>query len=208
MKRLLVICFSVSLLFLGIVTSARAVVIDFTGGTAYLNDSSTAMPTDTGIYWYDVDYYIEDGIKIDFIGGSGGIIGNYYGTYTGRDSEDNSVIHAHWDALQAIVFSKIDGTTMDLNYMDLTTNTIIGGGVADGTELSYVTTNNGDYMLLPSSDWGINYTSFGDLGDGIERLWMSNAFDSIYSFTVTSQNAYCFGLRSLTLYRMQLSHNQ
>jgi len=179
----------------GIVTVSNAVVIDFTGGTAYLNGGGTATPTNTGTYWSNVDYYIEDGIKIDFIGGSGGIIGNYYGGYTGKSSENNSVIHAHWDALTSIVFSKVDGSTFDMNYMDLTSNTTVGGYGATGTELSYVTTNNGDAMLLPYSDWGISLLSDGmTAGDGIKRLWMSAAFDGITSFTVTSTNAYCFGL--------------
>lgn len=195
MKRLLVTCFSISLLFLGIVSGASAVVVDFNGGTAYLNDGTSVTPTNTGTFWYDVDYYVQNGIKIDFIGGSGGIIGNYYGGYTGEASENNSVIHAHWDALSSIVFSKVDGSTMDLNYMDLTSNTTFGGYAATGTEVSYVTTNNNDSLLLPSSDWGINLLSDGSTaGDGIKRLWLSNDFDGITSFTVTSANAYCFGL--------------
>jgi hypothetical protein len=194
MKKLLSVCFAI-VLMLGIVTVSNAVVIDFTGGTAYLNGGGTATPTNDGIYWSDVDYYIEDGIKIDFVGGSGGVIGNYYGGYTGKSSENNSVIHAHWDSLASVVFSKVDGSTFDMNYMDLTSNTTNGGFSATGAELSYVTTNNGVSMLLPSSDWGINFLSDGMTpGDGIQRLWMSAAFDGIYSFTVTSRNAYCFGL--------------
>jgi len=183
----------IALLILLLGVPANAVVIDFTGGTGYLNGGGVINPTDTGGYWTNVDYYIEDGIRVDFIGGSGGIIGNYYGSFS-PGTDDNSVIHAHWNALSSIVFSKVDGSTMDLNYMDLTSNTIIGGGAATGEELSYVTSNNGDSMLLPSSDWGINYLSNGAPGDGIERLYMSSAFDGILSFTVTSQNAYCFGL--------------
>jgi hypothetical protein len=33
-----------------------------------------------------------------------------------------------------------------------------------------------------------------EAGDGIARLWLDSNFDGITSFTVTSQNAYCFGL--------------
>lgn len=195
MNRILGISFSIALLFLGVVASANAVVIDFTGGVAYLNGGASVIPTNIGSYWSDVDYYVEDGIKVDFIGGGGGIIGNYYGGYTGQSSENNSVIHAHWGDLSSIVFSKVDGTAMDLNYMDLTSNSITGGLAATGGEMSHVTTNNGASMLLPSSDWGINLLSDGvTTGDGIKRLWMSTDFDGIYSFTVTSENAFCFGL--------------
>lgn len=194
MRGKLVLSAFVLMVIFGMANVSQAVVIDFTGGTAFLSTGATVSPTDDGSFWENVDYYIEDGIKIDFIGGYG-IIGNYYGTYTGLSTENNSVIHAHWDWLSSIVFSKEDGTTMDLNYMDLSSNTTVGGGAANGTELSYVTTNNGDAMLLPSSDWGINYLSNGSTpGDGIERLWMDTSFDNILSFTVTSQNAFCFGL--------------
>lgn len=189
--------FMVLMLVLGPIGLANAVVIDFTGGTAFLSDGTQVNPTDSGGYWENVDYYIEDGIKIDFIGGTG-IIGNYYGSLTHNPSENNSVIHAHWHelgrTLDSILFTKVDGTAMSLNYMDLTSNTDDGGSFASGNELSYVTTNNGYSMLLPSSDWGINWTFYGDAGDSIERLWLNDNFDDILSFSVTSQNAYCFGL--------------
>ncbi len=174
--------------------AAHAVVIDFTGGIAYLSTGATVTPTDTMTSYYsNVDYYIEDGVKIDFIGGVG-IIGPYYDTF-GHQEINNSVIHAHWNVLGSIRFSMVDGTNFDLNYMDLSSNTETGGGAASGNELSYVTNDNGDFLLLPSSDWGIDYLSNGvTLGDGIERLWMDDNFDDIAYFDVTSQNAYCFGL--------------
>lgn len=173
-------------------TAANAVIVDFTGGTAYLVGGGTYTPTDTGGYNANVDYYIEDGIKIDFVGGPG-IIGNYYGSFPPY-TDDNSVIHAHWFGLSSVVFSKVDGSNMDLNYVDLTSNTFVGGGKATGTEISHITPSGGGSLLLPSSDWGINYLSSGAPGDGIKRLWLPSSFDGITSFTVTSQNAYCFGL--------------
>lgn len=189
MKRLGGLVGVMVLLMAGI---ASAVVVDFVGGEATLWDGSKVYPTDTGGYYGDVDYYVEDGIMIDFVGGYG-IIGDYYSIGAGGPV-NNSVIHAHWDSLGSIVFSKVDGSTMDLNYMDLTSNTEIGGGQSTGNERSYVTASSGGSMLLPSSDWGIDYDYWGDVGDGIQRLWMADDFDGITSFTVTSQNAYCFGL--------------
>lgn len=180
-------------MMLGFATAAQAVVIDFTGGTAYLVGGATYTPTDTGGYASNVDYYIEDGIKIDFVGGTG-IIGNYYGNFFPY-TDDNSVLHAHWDSgVTSVVFSKVNGEAMDLNYMDLTSNTVVGGGLDNGNERSWVTPSGGAAQLLPSSDWGINYLSTGAPGDGIERLYLGASFDGITSFTVTSDNAYCFGL--------------
>jgi hypothetical protein len=174
--------------------SSFAFILDFSGGTAYLADGTAVSTDDLNFYddyADDVDYYVEDGFKVDFIGGYG-IIGNYYLTFI--DGEAGSVIHAHWEEITSIEFSYLDGSAFDLNYMDLTSNTETHGGQATGNELSYITTPAGDSMLLPSSDWGIGFDSHGNPGDGIERLWLDSNFDSITSFTVTSQNAYCFGL--------------
>lgn len=194
MKRTLLKTWVTTSALLALALTSQAVVIDFTGGTAYLQGGGTASPTDTGGYWSNVDYYIEDGIKIDFVGGDG-IIGNYYGSFT-PFTQNNSVIHNHWSGggATSIVFSKADGSLLDLNYVDVTSNCITPGGVQTGAELSYITPAGGTALLLPSSDWGINYISTGAAGDGIKRLWLGTSFDQIGSFTVTSQNAYCFGL--------------
>lgn len=181
---------------LGATFSANAVIIDFNGGTAFLEGGGSATVTDTGTVYSNVDYYTEDGIRVDFIGGLG-IVGDYYGGFPRPDGSplDNSVIHAHWEnSLTAIRFSKVDGSTLDLNYVDLTSNTIVGGGAATGTELSYITPLGGPATLLPSSDWGIEFLSTGAPGDGIERLFLNSSFDGILSFDVTSLNAFCFGL--------------
>jgi len=178
---------------LAVAGTTQAVVIDFVGGTAYLESGGTYAPTDTGWSTDGVDYYIEDGVRIDFIGGPG-VIGNYY--RSGPHDAQNSVIHAHWsvDNVNSIVFSKVDGSTMDVNYMDITSNCRIPGGQQTGTELSYVTPAGGTATLLPSSDWGFDYDYFGNPGDGVERLWLGSDFDGITHFTVTSQNAFCFGM--------------
>lgn len=176
--------------------NAHSVVIDFTGGTAYLSNGTTQVMGTADPYLYNVDYYIEDGILIDFIGADG-IIGNYYGAQQfGHPEIQNNVLHAHWGSLTEVRFTKVDGSLMDLNYMDLTSNTTTPGGLATGNELSYVYTGPHS-MLLPSSDWGLGYISTGAPDNDatpIERLWLDTNFDQISSFSVTSQNAYCFGL--------------
>ncbi len=185
----------------GFTCTADAAIIDFNGGTATLSDGTSVTVTDTGPVYSNVDFYVEDGIMIDFIGGVG-YIGDYYGGFFRPDGSalDNSVIHAHWDGaaetgLTAIRFTKVDGSTLDLNYVDLTSNTQVGGGAATGGEMSYITPfGGGSPMLLPSSDWGIEFLSTGAPGDGIERLYLSSAFDGILGFDVTSLNAFCFGL--------------
>ncbi|GAB6096762.1 hypothetical protein JCM14469_30150 [Desulfatiferula olefinivorans] len=183
-------------LALGVMLTAGAVhaaVIDFAGGTAHLNSGSDVLTTDTDLYNSMVDYYIEDGFRVDFVGGYG-TIGNYYQWYTG-EGVDNSVIHAHPFYSIDIVFTKVDGTAFDLNYVDMTSNTITGGGASSGEELSYITASNGSSLLLPSSDWGIEYLSNGVTpSDGIARLWLDDTFDGITSFTISSLNAYCFGM--------------
>jgi hypothetical protein len=175
----------------GTISLSHAAIIDFTGGTAYLSDGSSVV-TDNIARHDNVDYYVEDGVKVDFIGGVG-FVGDYYSMGQGG-FVGNSVLHAHWPDLSSIVFTKVDGASFDLNYFDLSSNTTIGGGQQTGTELSYITSSNGSQMLLPSSDWGFGTDYVGAPGDGIERLWLSSSFDNILSFTVTSRNAYCFGL--------------
>jgi len=170
---------------------SHAVVVDFTGGDGYLSGGSTVTPNNVDL-WDDVDYYVENGVKIDFIGGFG-IIGDYYSIGDGGHV-GNDVIHAHWSGLSSIAYSMVDGSAFDLTYFDVASNTVIGGGQQDGTEKSYITTSGGYAMLLPSSDWGFAIDYFGATGDGIERLWLDNNFLNITSFTVTSQNAFCFGL--------------
>jgi len=175
---------------LGATSLSFAVVIGFTGGTAYLTDG-TNVTTNNSDYWSTVDYYVESGVKFDFVGGPG-YIGDYY--KIGIYDPQNSVIHAHWGGVTSIVVSKVDGSTFDLTYMDETSNTTVGGGKATGLERTFVTSSNGSSLLLPSSDWGFDWTFYGDPGDGVQRLWLDSNFLNITSFTVTSENAYCFGL--------------
>ena len=136
MKRKLLVCLSVILL--GMAGLAQAAVIDFTGGTAYMNDSTTSTTNANNVY-YNVDYYVESGFVLNFIEvdtasnivGSDftSIIGNYYG-----GGGNNDVIHGHWNTgaygdLLEIQIYKTDNSTFDLNYFELTSNTDFGGGV-------------------------------------------------------------------------------
>ena len=123
MKRLFLTWFSVLLLFSGIVVSANAVVIDFTGGTAYLSGGGTATPNNLGLWTDTVDYYVQGGMKFDFIGGSG-TIGDYYSIGAGG-FVGNDVIHAHWFLVSSMVITKVDDSVFDINYVDVTSNTML-----------------------------------------------------------------------------------
>ena len=188
---------SLLLVFVAAAT-AQAGVITFTGGTAYLSGGGTATPNNSGIWQDSVDYYVEGGMKYDFINFYG-TIGNYYAIGSrpaGVPAPANDVVHAHWGngTNTSMVISKVDGTAFDLNYVDITSNTTVGGDQATGLELSYITNNSGHSMLLPSSDWGFDYDYYGNVGDGVARLWLDSNFDGVTSVTLTSLNAYCFGM--------------
>ncbi len=167
---------------------ANATQIDFTGGTAYLVDGTTLTTNNSDTAW-GTDYYVEDGFVIDFIG-DGGIIGDYY-------SGNNDVIHGHWDtgdygSLTAIQIFKEDGSTFDLNYFELTSNTDMGGGPASGNELAYITGYDEfgiktGQVLLTSDDWG---------WDGQNpQIFLGSAFDNVSLVSFTVANAVdCFGM--------------
>jgi hypothetical protein len=181
MKKRNVIGIAAALQMTLVASTASAVVIDFAGGTATLQNGSTVVTSDAS-YNEGIINYVEDGVLVEFNGlidSWGSFIGDYYGY-------QNSVIHTHWDSLQSVTFSMMDGSSFDLNYMDVTSNTVFGGGHADGIEDSWVTASNGTTIKLPSANWGSI--------EEPERLWLSSDFDNITSFTVTSNNAYCFGL--------------
>ncbi|MDP3296244.1 MAG: hypothetical protein Q8N09_01410 [Thermodesulfovibrionia bacterium] len=123
-----------TLFLLATVGMSNGVIVDFAGGTATLNDGTTVVTTNTGLWNSIVDYYVEDGIKVDFIGGYG-TIGDYYsiGSGTGGGPPyENSVIHAHLFTDISVFFSKVDSSSFDLNYVDMTSNTEVGGDLATG----------------------------------------------------------------------------
>ncbi len=188
MKKKFLTSLTVLLLVFGVTGFANAVFIDFYGGTVFYGDGTSAETDDMATY-YGVDYYVEDGFKIDFVGADTGIIGDFY---RGQDS----VLHAHWDggSLSSIEVSMLDGSLFDLNTMALTSNTEWGGMASTGNESTFLTASNGSAMLLPSSDWGIDYLMDGSPGDGVENVLFGNSYNGISSFTITSDNGYCFGI--------------
>ncbi len=182
-----------SMVLLGFVTSASATIIDFTGGTAYLVGGGTVVTNNTATAataWGATDYYVENGFRLDFIG-AGGIIGDYYGGA-------NDVIHGHWasgglNTLTAIRVEKVDGTTFDLNYFELTSNTDTGGGAASGLEQTVITGYNAanvaitSSILLPPDDWGWSGTN--------PQVFLDSAWDNISYFEFTVNNTVdCYGM--------------
>ena len=178
---------------------APAAVVTFTGGTAYGNltifDPVTWMPTtvtsgvtDGTQNFSGVDYYIENGFKFDYVGGSGGSIGNYYGT-------GNDVIHAHWGVseMTGIEISKDGGGTFEFNYFVLTSNTLNPGGAPTGAEDVHVQAwlngvQVGSDVILPSEQWGFPAVD----------IFFGTAFDNVDKVVITSTHTSfsCFGMDS------------
>ncbi|MFH0774775.1 MAG: PEP-CTERM sorting domain-containing protein [bacterium] len=178
----------------GVAGLASAVNINFTGGTAYLADGSTYIPNNNGGAW-NVDYYVEDGFRVDYIGnvmgGWDAFIGDYY-------SVQNDVAHGHWatggfGSLTSIQVTKVGGGIFSLKDFQLTSNTQWGGMPASGNELLYINSSNGFSQLLPPEDWG--------LGQGIDPVIMLGSnFSNItsFSFTVANEVA-CFGMDNINI---------
>lgn len=169
-------------------STSGAVVVDFDGGTANLQDGAT-VTTDNNSGYPGVVSYIENDVLVQFNFLSDpsiweSFIGDYY-------SAQNAVIHAHWGGLKSITFSMVDGSSFDLNYLDVTSNTVSGGGSASGEEDSWLTASNGASIKMPPTDWGSIANP--------QRLWLPPDFDNITSFTVTTTNAYCFGMDNFYL---------
>jgi hypothetical protein len=190
--NLTIVSFSFSLpLLFAFNLPAGATQIDFTGGTVTLNDTSTGTTNNSAV-WYDVDYYEENGFKLDFIPSTGNtfesIIGDYY-------TAGNDVIHGHWatgdfGGLTQIKVTKSDNTAFDLNYFVLTSNTDTGGSLASGLEQARIHAsidgiNESFSQLLPSEDWGFPAT----------QIFLGSQFDGIKAFWFTADNAIdCFGM--------------
>lgn len=171
---------------------AKAVVIDFTGGTVTRLDATTET-TSNSVNWDNVDYYEENGFRLNFIPNSGSLgfatnVGNYYGA-------GNDVIHTHWatgnfGGITAVEITKIGGGTFDLNYFILTSNTDTGGSFASGFEQAWIegfssNVSTGFPQLLPPEDWGFPAT----------QIFLGSAFDSVdlVRFFVTN-TVDCFGM--------------
>jgi hypothetical protein len=166
---------------------APAAVVTFTGGTATLADGSTAV-TDTVTNLNSVDFYKENGFIFDYIGGSGGSIGAYYG-------QNNDVIHAHWGVgeMTSIEISKDGGGTFEFNYFVLTSNTLSPGGAPTGFEDVHVQAwlNNvqvGLDVILPPEQWGFPAVD----------IFFGTDFDLVDKVVITSTHTSfsCFGMDS------------
>jgi hypothetical protein len=177
-------------MLLGAAGTSFGAVIDFAGGTATLGNLATVTTDDSTVYGVSgpgVDYYEEDGFRVDFFGGNG-IVGNYYGT-------GNAVLHAHWASgefgdVTSILVSKIDGAPFNLDYFVLTSNTDNGGAAASGNEQTWITASNGFSQLLPSEDWGPAGSN--------PQIFLDDNFDNITWFSFSATNAVdCFGMDSI-----------
>lgn len=175
-------------LLLAFSVPSMAAVIDFTGGTVTRNDATT-QTTNNAVNWDNVDYYEENGFKLDFLPGGttpfSTNVGNYYA------AAGNDVIHAHWatgnfGGVTAIEITKIGGGTFDLNYFILTSNTDTGGAPASGNEQAWIEGFNGAVstgaaIMLPPEDWGFPATQIflGSQFDNVDlvRFFVTNAVD-------------------------------
>lgn len=171
---------------ISLTVGASAAVVTFTGGTVNLGARGTGT-TDGTTNYSSVDYYTESGFKFDYIGGSGGSIGSYYGV-------GNDVIHAHWGVSEMthIEITKVGGGTFDFNYFVLTSNTLSPGGQAIGTEnVSVQAWLNGSQVgsdfQLPSEDWGLVTT---------KDVFFNTDFDLVDKVVITSPmtSFSCFGM--------------
>ena len=189
MNRIIAIAAATFAAFWG--TAAWAVTIDFTGGTAYLNGGGTFVPNNASSA-STVDYYEQAGYLFDFIGDyNDQIVGDYYSA--GDDS-----LHAHFKgyALTEVRGKRTDNSVFDLDSLVVTTNTIVNGGNALGTEDTYLNASYdgvtiGYSQLLPSEDWGRATTTLVTLG---------SQFDNIQYFSITAgPTVSCVGFDGVTV---------
>ncbi|MGM9479673.1 PEP-CTERM sorting domain-containing protein [Roseateles sp. NT4] len=152
------------------------------------NNSSGTGITNNSVVYQDVSKYEEAGFRVQFFFSGANpfssIIGDYYGV-------GNDVIHGHWatgdyGTLTQIKITKIDGSSFDMNYFVLTSNTETGGGAASGNEKAYIHASgdgtSDDYsQLLPAENWGFPATQvfLGSQFDSVKAVWfdVANAVD-------------------------------
>jgi hypothetical protein len=171
---------------------ASAAVIDFTGGTVTGLDATTVV-TDKNVVAWNVDYYEEDGFRLDYGPNSGS---QFRATYIGSYYEyGNDVAHAHWatgdyGGVESIEITKIGGGSFDLNYFILTSNTDTGGSPASGLEEAWVEgfllgVSTGAPVQLPVEDWGFPAS----------QIFLGSAFDEVDLVRFFVTNAVdCFGM--------------
>jgi hypothetical protein len=172
---------------IAITSGASAAVVTFTGGTVNLSGGTTDA-TDGTKNFNSVDFYTESGFKFDYVGGSGGSIGDYY--FTGND-----VIHAHWGVgeMTSIEISKIGGGAFEFNYFVLTSNTLQPGGAPTGFEDVHVQAwlngvQVGSDVILPSEQWGFPALDvfFGTDFDNVDKVVITSTHTSFSCFGMDS----------------------
>lgn len=178
---------------------AEAAQITFDGGLAYLNGGGSITTSNTGSSTQNVDYYEEDGFKLDFIQVSPGTepfathIGNYYNV-------GNAVIHSHWDTgvdgdVTAVEITKVGGGAFDLNYFILTSNQETPGasGSISGNEQAWIegfsdlagTVSTGSAVLLPPQAFGFPAA----------QIYLGANFDTVQLARIFVTNEVnCFGM--------------
>jgi len=196
---------------------APAAVVTFTGGTVHYDshsrftgsfDPETGQPimepvaagsaiTDGTQTYGAVDFYTEAGFIFDYVGGTGGSIGNYY-------NNGNDVIHAHWGGgpcplcggqgeMTGIEIRKDGGGTFEFNYFVLTSNTLQPGGEPTGLEDVHVQAwlngvQVGSDVILPPEQWGFPALD----------IFFGTDFDLVDKIVITSTHTSfsCFGMDS------------
>lgn len=177
---------------------SQAAVITFAGGTVTYNEfydyenqvtvpGGTAVTTSTSIY-RNVQSYVESGFVFEYVGGTGGSLGDYY-------REGNAVIHAHWGEgeMTGIEIYKQGGGTFDFNYFLLTSNTLEPGGPALGFEDVHISgwlngSQVGVDVIAPPGDWGFPAVA----------VYFGSDFDLVDKITITSTHTSfsCYGMDS------------
>ena len=196
---------SILVLSICLAATAPAAVVTFTGGTAYGNFSyfdpatenlvtATSAVTDGTKTFSGVSYYIENNFKFEYIGGTGGSIGDYY-------SANNDVIHGHWGwgDMSSIEITKVGGGTFDFNYFVLTSNTLQPGGPATGAEIVYAQawlngSQVGSDVKLPSEAWGLGTTTdvfFDSTFDVVDKVVITSPMNQTLAGT---GHGACFGM--------------
>jgi hypothetical protein len=172
--------------------TTQAAQITFTGGTVTRLDASTET-TNNAVLWDNVDFYEEDGFRLDFLPNAGsGFFATHIGDYY---AVGNDVIHHHWESgglggVTSVEITKVGGGTFELNYFVLTSNTDTGGGAASGLEEAWVEgfaggVSTGAAVKLPPQDWGFP----------AGQILLGPQFDNVdlVKFFVTN-TVVCFGM--------------
>jgi len=160
--------------------SAHATTIDFTGGTAAMNNGWAGI-TSNAFTFSDLAVYYADNtpdVLSFYTQVSEGFVGDYYGV-------GNDVLHSDWSdnataGDRGILAYKRYGESFDLNSFVLLTNTTNLYGNASGTERVFLHAStdfiNSTYiMALPVQDWGFPgiTITLGEQFKNIKAFWFT-----------------------------------